>query len=204
MDVPVKSLLVHFAVLTVIGGLTVDLIVVSASAANRNPWKLYRNDQPIGGASGSTTSNSSIPLPAWQTRRNAAPLANRQYPPGQALPPSPQQPLPLQPVPRQYGNEYAPMPQERAPTSRQPWEYSPQRQPNYRYAVPGYGYNTYRAPGGFYGGWPQGQFGFGMSMSPGLGFSGMPNGFGYPAVPYGGGGFPFGGMTPFGWGMPMF
>lgn len=167
----------------VVAGLVAGLAATTAHAGNRNPWTLYQRGGQIGG-------NSAAPNPT-------GPSANLHVAP-QTNPSRPQQ----------FGNDYVPLNNGRNANRQPGWPggyYGQYGRSPYGVA-PGYGYQL-----PFQGGLG-GQFGFGMSMNPGFGFSGMPSGYGYPSMPFFGGGNPYGspygnrngGFSPFGMGFPMF
>jgi len=157
----------------VVTGLVINLIAGLANAANQNPWAMDggKRDGNTGGV------NSS----------------------GFAAVPSQQQPFQQRVAPKNSGYEYAPLGKNQDPANSRNRQSNGQfqRQP-YRQ---GYGFQPF-GQGGF-GGNFGGQFGFGMNFAPnfsqgfsqGFGGTGMPFGFGVPAMPFFGGSNNYG--TPY-------
>ncbi len=158
----------------VVAGLAINLIAGASHAANQNPWAMY------GGQKGGNTG----------TVRPRMPQQPQQF--GQQ---APQQAAPQQAAPRQFNYQYAPLPGEQksaAPSQQQP--YGQYQQPygntfgfGFQMPTPFTGQNFGQGYGQGYGqGNLGGLFGFGMNFAPNFGGSGMPFGFGVPAMPFSG------------------
>ena len=158
--------------IVVLAGLVIVAISGISSAANRNPWTLYQQNSPYAGSTGSVNPPQGLPRAAWQV-------------------PNPMQPPAVQP----YGNQYAPLPGQQRPNPGQGWNRQMPTVPQQRYYRQPFAVSPgFNIP--FQGGYG-GQFGFGMNFAPNFGYPGMPNGYGFQ-------GMPFGGYMPWGSGFPMF